>query len=289
MFKVNYVLCFAVLLLIPNNNAQSNNKGDELLYSQTGFPENYVSLPSYINDNGIWSQVADDFTTTTDWTINRIILMGPDIDNSIAGFNINIYADNNRIPGALIYSAEGQPYTHNNFITYTMDQITIALQTPISLNAGNYWISVQGKTNFHWNQISESFGKKAVVRSNGFGWAPIGGFYESPTDMYFEFYGSTLTSVESNIDQPVKFALSQNYPNPFNPSTVISYQLPVSSDVTLKVYDVLGNEVASLVNEEKPEGNYEIDFDAKNLSSGIFLYTLQAGNFSNTKKMIFLK
>ena len=70
------------------------------------------------------------------------------------------------------------------------------------------------------------------------------------------------------------FTLEQNYPNPFNPSTVISYQLPVSSDVTLKVYDVLGNEVATLVNEEKSAGSYEVEFSADGLTSGIYFYKL---------------
>lgn len=88
---------------------------------------------------------------------------------------------------------------------------------------------------------------------------------------------------------PNSFSLEQNYPNPFNPSTVISYQLPVISDVTIKVYDVLGNEVATLVNEYKPAGSYEVDFNATGLSSGIYFYKLQTGSFVETKKMLLLK
>jgi len=91
------------------------------------------------------------------------------------------------------------------------------------------------------------------------------------------------------IKIPDDFLLSQNYPNPFNPSTVITYQLPVSSGVTLKVYDVLGNEVATLVDEEKSAGSYEVNFNASILSSGIYFYKLQAGSFSETKKLILLK
>jgi hypothetical protein len=92
---------------------------------------------------------------------------------------------------------------------------------------------------------------------------------------------------------PTKFVLEQNYPNPFNPSTVISYQLPVSGQVTLKVYDVLGKEVATLVNEEKAAGRYELDFQSTvgslQLASGIYYYQLRAGNFIETKKMILLR
>jgi hypothetical protein len=86
-----------------------------------------------------------------------------------------------------------------------------------------------------------------------------------------------------------KFYLSQNYPNPFNPATVISYQMPVSSNVILKVYDVLGNEVATLVDEYKPAGVYEVELDANNLSSGVYFYRIQAGSFNQVRKMILIK
>ncbi len=89
------------------------------------------------------------------------------------------------------------------------------------------------------------------------------------------------------------FTLEQNYPNPFNPNTKISWQTPVSSFITLKVYDVLGNEVATLVDEYKPAGKYEVELNPsssiKNLSSGIYFYRIQAGSFAQTKKMMVLK
>jgi photosystem II stability/assembly factor-like uncharacterized protein len=85
------------------------------------------------------------------------------------------------------------------------------------------------------------------------------------------------------------FSLSQNYPNPFNPTTVISYQLVGSSQVSLKVYDVLGREVATLVNEHKAAGSYEARFDAGKLASGIYFYKLQAGSFVQAKKMLLVK
>jgi polyhydroxybutyrate depolymerase len=88
---------------------------------------------------------------------------------------------------------------------------------------------------------------------------------------------------------PNNFSLSQNYPNPFNPSTTIKYQIPELSFVILKVYDVLGNEIATLVNEEKTAGTFEITWYAENLSSGVYFYRLQAGSFVETKKMILMK
>ena len=99
------------------------------------------------------------------------------------------------------------------------------------------------------------------------------------------------TKVEKTDELPTAFSLGQNYPNPFNPETKISWQLAASSFVTLKVFDVLGNEVATLVNEEQPAGTYQIEFNSKNreLSSGIYFYQLRAHDFVQTKKMILLR
>ena len=98
-----------------------------------------------------------------------------------------------------------------------------------------------------------------------------------------------VTDVENEKQIPTEFALDQNYPNPFNPTTKISWQLPISGHQTLKVYDVLGNEVATLVDEYKSTGNYEVDFNAGNFSSGIYFYKLTAGEFISTKKMTLIK
>jgi hypothetical protein len=99
-----------------------------------------------------------------------------------------------------------------------------------------------------------------------------------------------LVDVEDNINEiPEKFSLDQNYPNPFNPSTTIKYSIPKQSNVALKVFDVLGSEVATLVNKEQSQGNYEVEFDGSDLTSGIYFYRLQAGDYVQTKKMILLK
>ncbi len=110
----------------------------------------------------------------------------------------------------------------------------------------------------------------------------------STIDSMDVYFNNGISSVDNN-NVPTKYYLSQNYPNPFNPSTLIKYQLPVSDNVTLKVYDVLGNEITTLVNEFKPAGSYSISFDASKLSSGIYFYRLQAGNYVETKKMLLLK
>ncbi len=119
------------------------------------------------------------------------------------------------------------------------------------------------------------------------------------TNLFAGTYGSgtwvrplseMITGVKNKgQNNPTSFSLSQNYPNPFNPSTVISYQLPLRSYVTLKIYDILGREVATLVNEVKNAGSYSITFNASNLATGIYFYRLQAGSFVQVRKMILLK
>jgi hypothetical protein len=86
-----------------------------------------------------------------------------------------------------------------------------------------------------------------------------------------------------------EYALDQNYPNPFNPSTTIKFQLPKDGFVTLKVYDILGKEITTLINEEKSQGKYEVNFNASSLSSGVYIYKIQAGDFTASKKLILLK
>lgn len=106
------------------------------------------------------------------------------------------------------------------------------------------------------------------------------------------FYGITGTKDNQHSSIPDKFKLYQNYPNPFNPATVIKYSVTANetmNKITLRVYDVLGSEVATLVNEEKPAGVYEVTFDASRLSSGVYFYQLKAGSFIQTKKMILMK
>ena len=119
-------------------------------------------------------------------------------------------------------------------------------------------------------------------------------------------YGKIVTSIKDQKEHESVFSLYSNYPNPFNPSTKIKYSIPASLNpskggtlVSLKVYDLLGREVANLVNEEKPSGNYEIEFDGSMLPSGVYFYQLRVSalqskdrktnSFVETKKMILLK
>jgi hypothetical protein len=102
-------------------------------------------------------------------------------------------------------------------------------------------------------------------------------------------YDITVDVEDFHTEVPTDFALHQNYPNPFNPSTKIKFVIPKSSFVSLKVYNVLGKQVATLAREEKPAGNYEVEFSGTDLPSGVYFYKLQTGSFIQTKKMILLR
>ena len=115
--------------------------------------------------------------------------------------------------------------------------------------------------------------------------------YGTIFDVIDDFEDSTIVDVQKEVEFPTSYSLSQNYPNPFNPSTTITFQLSKSNFVSLKVFDVLGREVAVLVNEEKSVGEYSVRFDGSHLASGMYIYQINIGHgqFVQTKKMILVK
>jgi hypothetical protein len=106
---------------------------------------------------------------------------------------------------------------------------------------------------------------------------------------WYDWNTPFTSDVEQISGLPQDFSLSQNYPNPFNPSTKIEYSIPEQSLVQLKVYDILGNEVATIINEDQPAGTYRADFNGQGLASGMYIAKLQAGNYTKTIKMSLLK
>ncbi len=106
---------------------------------------------------------------------------------------------------------------------------------------------------------------------------------------FYPFSWTDITNVKNKTWQPSAFSLYQNYPNPFNPITKIKYQLPELSKVRLTVYDVLGREIKVLVDQEKPAGTYEVQFDGTSLPSGVYYYRIETGKYSDTKKLLLLK
>jgi photosystem II stability/assembly factor-like uncharacterized protein len=143
-------------------------------------------------------------------------------------------------------------------------------------NAGENW----------YNQISptsERLNKVYFVDQN-FGFA-VG---DNGTILRTTDGGVTHIDGDKNNDSPTEFLLYQNFPNPFNPTTTIKYQIPERNFVSIKVFDIIGNEIENLVDEEMSHGKYEVKFDGSGLSSGIYFYQLKCGSFTQTKKMLLI-
>ncbi len=150
-----------------------------------------------------------------------------------------------------------------------------------STDNGAHWTDIHSASMNPWDWTvtvspDGKGGKDLLVGTEG------GGAWRRPLS-------DLMTNVKQPSSQPKRFTLSQNYPNPFNPTTTISYDLPKESFVSLKVFDLLGREVATLVSEEMSAGNCSKQWNAANMSSGIYFYRLQAGTFTETKKLVLLR
>ena len=222
------------------------------------------------------------------------------------------------LPGKPILDTEFGYWSSENGTT-TQDQIDVfsytflafkihaALSTAGTINEAGALMGCTWWCIFDWYSHQhpggyQSMGLYAMDRITA---KPVASVLKSGYLPFFNLGGAVTDVEESNVKIPAKFSLEQNYPNPFNPSTKISWQTPVGSWQTLKVYDVLGNEVAILADEYRPAGNYEVEFNisqdsrlpiANGIStrggkyaSGIYFYKLQAGDFIETKKMMLIK
>jgi len=161
---------------------------------------------------------------------------------------------------------------------------------------GNIYVSCWGNHSVY--RYDDMFSQPAELVSSGHS-GPADIFYNLLDNIlaipnYYSNHVDFIPITPANVDEvygqmPIAVALSQNYPNPFNPTTTIKYQIPESSFVTIKVYDVLGSEIITLINEEKPAGEYEVEFDATGLPNGIFFYSIKTVNYTAAKKMVLLK
>ena len=238
--------------------------------------------------------------------------------NFVAGFRIQ--KENH---GGFIYIA-GRPYRFNNTAMYQnynyminnwLNYSSLTVQSP---NGGEVWI-VGETEEITWTDANVYNVKIEVSVNNGTSWStitestPNTGTYswivaaQDSSDQCLiritnvddsnvldvsdaAFTIDMITSVEeTQTDIPTEFDLSQNFPNPFNPVTLIKYQVPNTAHVSIKVYDLTGQEVATLVNGVKEAGTYEIKFDARNLASGVYLYRMIAGDFTSVRKFNVLK
>ena len=228
----------------------------------------------FISTNNGLSWTAKGLTNIDIWTL------------AVNGMNLFAGTDGS---GVFLSTNNGTNWTEVNYGLINKYVRTLTISNS-NLFAGTYGSGVFLLTNndTSWTEVNTGLGiteisSLIVSDTNLFAGSYSGNVWRRPLS-------EMITSVEgSSIDLPIGFVLSQNYPNPFNPSTKIKYSVPHSSKIVIKVYDILGNEIKTLVNKEKARGTYEITWYAKGLPSGVYFYQLKSDNYIETKKMLLLK
>jgi plastocyanin len=274
--------------------------------------QNYSFSPSTVNasvgDTVTWQWVSGSHTTTCNGTFPGTSLppgataWSQNINASSTTFSYVIAVDGeydyvcmNHAPGmAGVIIATALPVELVSFRgTLNGNEVTLNWQTATEKN--NNGFEIQRKISNNWEKIGFVPGHGTTLEKNYYSFKdninnlPDGNLYYRLKQV--DFSGSFEYSLEIVINKtvPSEFSLSQNYPNPFNPSTLISYSIPVNANVSLKIYDAVGNEVTTLVNERQESGTYQVVFNASRLASGIYYYTITAGSFTASKKMILMK
>lgn len=290
---------------ISSLNAQMGNGIAYLFYLQgggSGLNQIVEGFACNASGNFIW---PGNFVTLSNATQEKLQMVSA-VD---VYFNCKLAWGDNRGSGRGIYAQDINP---SGQLGNPVVPVELASFTA-SVNGNNLllnWVTVS-EVNNRGFEIEKS--KVESQNSNKAVWEKIGFVNGNGTTTEMKFYsfidnyvdvGSYLyrlkqidfngtfgysKTIEVEIVNPENYELSQNFPNPFNPNTVIVYHLPIIGAVTLKVFDILGNEVATLVDEYKPAGSYEVEFNASGLSSGIYFYKLHSGSFIETKKMILLR
>lgn len=228
--------------------------------------------------------------------------------------NSTFYLDNTVFDGKkYFYQVAALRITSGQSEPTNTDSVFVVMNTPTNFNL--LQIKNQNKVKLTWTDNSKSelgykIERKESSQTNFSEIATVGDNIETYTDesvlnklMYlyrikgfndetqsgYTNVGAVIVNMESETLKPSEFVLYQNFPNPFNPSTVITFEIPKRSFVVVKVYDVIGKEIETLVGSEKEAGLYELTFNAKDLPSGIYFYQIQSGEFTRTKKMILIR
>jgi hypothetical protein len=197
--------------------------------------------------------------------------------------------------GVGVYDKDGIPVpVELTSFSAIVNNNTVSLnwQTATELNNQGFEIEKQKESN-DWQKIGFVIGNGTTTEARSYSFVDknlsAGKYQYRLKQIDFDGTFTYSNEVEVDLSLPQTFSLEQNYPNPFNPVTKISYALPSASMLELKVYNVLGQLITTLVNEEKPAGFYEVDFNAADLPSGVYIYSILAGDYVQTKKMILLR
>jgi hypothetical protein len=242
-------------------------------------------------------------TVTGNITVNSVIYNNP----TQVTLDINTISAITGSYSVTITNPDGQSATGNNLFnsplpvelssfngTATSNNVTLKWTTVKEINNAGFDIERKKSNGTTFEKVGFVTGKGNTYSNSNYVFSDnklSSGVYNyrlKQTDYNGDFTYFNLSSV-INISVPDKFSLSQNYPNPFNPTTKIDYNLPTDANVSLKIYDVTGRLISTLVNEKKLAGYYTNEFDAVNIASGVYFYRLQAGSFVDTKRFVVIK
>ncbi|MDH3268392.1 MAG: T9SS type A sorting domain-containing protein [Ignavibacteria bacterium] len=274
-----------------NGILRSSDNGNSWIEVNTGLPQfsSFLSLAS--NGEDIYTTSIEGVFRSTDDGMNWF-----SISNGLPGNAIlSLAAQGSKVyAGTAVYGIFFSSNYGENWINISGSVPNVEIWTLVLVDT-NLFVATIGSgiyltqnDGISWTWVSEGLPnlniRTLLVTNNNYLFAGTTNGFVCKRPL-----SEMITSVTDKIYLLSDYSLSQNYPNPFNPSTKISWQSPVSSWQTLKIYDVLGNEVATLVDEYKPAGNYKVEWDASNYSSGVYFYQLIAGDFVETKKMVLMK
>ncbi|MDR3609030.1 MAG: T9SS type A sorting domain-containing protein [Ignavibacteriaceae bacterium] len=257
---------------------------------------NFIYLTNkYVDSTLYGDSVAHAFAGSTSGTVylqkywdlcgNQIIQMMKTASRSVADLIYTAWID----AGS---PAAQTPVELTAFTAASNDRnVTLSWSTATEIN--NKGFEVEKSVNNSWQSIGFIEGQGSTTERHSYSFVDknlSAGTYSYRLKQ-IDFSGKITYSeiVKSDVLNPAGYVLSQNYPNPFNPSTTIHFNLAERGNVSLKVYDIIGNEVAELVNSEKEAGNYDVNFDASKLSSGVYFYELRSAGFTQSKKMMLMK
>jgi hypothetical protein len=264
----------------------SDSQGRDLYYGPFGStPKAFFDGTIQQNNYGSWDELLDQRATAS--SPLRIALTGTKADN-IININAEVIRTGNITTTDLVIHfvvVENVFYQGRNNIANHRNVMRRMVTSP----AGESFSINENETklfskpiNLSSGWIPDSLGVAVFVQSSS--------SKEVHQSAHISYSELQLTGIDDgDAEVPGKYYLEQNYPNPFNPVTNIKFSIQHSGFVQLKLYDVLGREINTLVNEYKTHGFYEIEFDAGEISGGVYFYKLQSGNYSDTKKMILLK
>jgi photosystem II stability/assembly factor-like uncharacterized protein len=269
--------------------------GGEIFYSGTHESINWIWSDTsnvtieYSYGTG-WNTIVTNYPNTGEflWTV-------PNVNTNQALVKIS-KADDSGIYDMSNYPFSIRPFIPVELVSFNADvwsgNVTLSWSTASEVN--NFGFEVQrsiDNTDFLTIGFVNGYGTTTELNDYTYTDQNVtpGKYYYRLKQVDFDGTFEYSNIVEAEVVGPVDFSLNQNYPNPFNPSTVISFSIPVSDYVTIKIYDMLGNEVGVIVNEELPAGTHTAEFEIEGISSGTYFYRIQAGSYSDTKKMIFLK